>query len=469
MSHEDPQTTLPEVGISGFAAYFPQRRIDLEQWSRWTGANWDKIRGVVGESFRIADPYEDATTMGAQAALRLLEAYDIQPDTIGLLILATESSHDNAVGASTLRGLIDRGLKLKGQRPLNRHCETYEVKQACLAGIYGFKQALRWAMTMPAGKLAIVVSVDIAEYALGSSGEPTQGAGAIATLIGRAPTLMSIDPRVSGAASLDRQTDFRKPHGPTDPRRALGTRAADFPVFNGPYSTECYIDTVNEAFGSLCNNQFADIDVKLGVLNFQRLFFHRPYRQLPERAAATMLAHTLKASLDDAQDGNVALKEILARWSPEATPSKELGRSLHRSPAYTQFLAPRLELGKAMTAHFGNLYTASLPAWVAAAFAEAAGSSNTPELQGEDWLLVGYGSGDAADILVGRVAEGWREAAAKIHLAQAMEDGVTIVETDYHALHTFGRAHDDLKPAIRRLPRLESSDVESPIPTYEVT
>ncbi len=467
MSHIESHQVLPEVGISGFAAYFPQRRVDLEHWSQWTGAKWDKIRNVVGESFRIADPYEDACTMGANATLNLLESYDIQPETIGLLVLATESSHDNAVGASTLRGLIDRGLASRGQEPLSRNCETYEVKQACLAGIYGIKQALRWAMTMPTGKLAVVVSVDIAEYALGSSGEPTQGAGAIATLVGRSPTLMAIDPSRSGAATLDRKTDFRKPHGPGHSSRVPGTRAPDFPVFDGPYSTECYLDSVGEAFRSLCDTHSESLNAALGVLNFDRLFFHRPYRQLPERAAATMLADTIKATLDSHADIPPAIEELLKLWNPEASLPSELGRSLHKSQAYTLALEPRLELGKSRTAHFGNLYTASLPAWVAAALTEA--SAESVELRDEQWLLVGYGSGDAADILIGKVVDGWRDAAAKINVDRAMEAPTNVTESNYRAIHTTGCAEDDLKPAIRRKPIEESTEAGTAIPAYEVT
>ena len=61
---------------------------------------------------------------------------------------------------------------------------------------------------LPADRFAIVVSADIAEYELGSSGEPTQGAGAVAMLVGQQPTLLEIDPRFSGSASVDRETDF---------------------------------------------------------------------------------------------------------------------------------------------------------------------------------------------------------------------------------------------------------------------
>ena len=103
---------------------------------------------------------------------------------------------------------------------------------------------------LPADRFAIVVSADIAEYELGSSGEPTQGAGAVAMLVGQ-PTLLEIDPRFSGSASADRETDFRKPLSHQSEGRKRGTRRSDFPVFDGPYSTKCYLETVCNAFAHL--------------------------------------------------------------------------------------------------------------------------------------------------------------------------------------------------------------------------
>ena len=42
------------------------------------------------------------------------------------------------------------------------------------------------------GRQAIVVSADIAEYALGSTGEPTQGAGAVAMLVESEAKLLEV-------------------------------------------------------------------------------------------------------------------------------------------------------------------------------------------------------------------------------------------------------------------------------------
>ena len=76
-------------------------------------------------------------------------------------------------------------MDLALDRPLSRSCEVPELKHACLGGVYALKGALRFAALDGKGRKAIVVTADIAEYARGSTGEPTQGAGAVALLVER--------------------------------------------------------------------------------------------------------------------------------------------------------------------------------------------------------------------------------------------------------------------------------------------
>ena len=184
-----------EVGISGFAVYVPPYRVDLESWCRWTNNVWDKTRAVVGHSFRMRGPAQSVYTMAATAVMRLIDQYDIDPNRVGFLGLGTESSTDNSAGAVIVKGMLDEGLQASGRPPLSRHCEVPEVKHACLGGVYALKHALRYLALETEDRCAIVVSADIAEYARGSSGEPTQGAGAVAMLVERNPHAAQGPPR----------------------------------------------------------------------------------------------------------------------------------------------------------------------------------------------------------------------------------------------------------------------------------
>ena len=229
------------IGISGIAAYIPPYRVWLNDWCEWTGNQWPKIREVVGRSFRLRGSQHSVYTMAATAVIRLIDQYDIDPSRIKFLALGTESSTDNSAGAIIIKGMINEALISQNKQPISRSCEVPEFKHACLGGVYAMKGAVRHIALDGAGDQAIVVCADIAEYPLGSSGEPTQGAGAVAMLVEENPKLLEIDIMNSGSASDYRLLDFRKPMIRfCNQKRRLDQQVQDFPVFNGKYSTTCY-------------------------------------------------------------------------------------------------------------------------------------------------------------------------------------------------------------------------------------
>jgi hydroxymethylglutaryl-CoA synthase len=84
----------------------------------------------------------------------------------------------------------------------------------------------------------------------------------------------------------------------------------------------------------------------------------------------------------------------------------------------------------------GNLYTASLPAWMAAGLEEAAQQGLA--LEGTRILTLGYGSGDAAEAIPMVVMPGWADAARRIRFGDAMADPVDLAEAAYATLHDGG-------------------------------
>src|SRR4249919_1133968 len=144
-------------GVSGMSVYVPRLRVRLEDWCSWTGNSWDKISAVVGRSFRVPGRHENVYTMAANAVMRLIQDYDIDPRNVGFLGLGTESSTDNAAGAVIVRGMVDRGLEALGMPRLSRRLEVPEFKHACLGGVYALKSALRYAQCDGGERLAIVV------------------------------------------------------------------------------------------------------------------------------------------------------------------------------------------------------------------------------------------------------------------------------------------------------------------------
>ena len=448
--------TQDKFGISGMSVFVPPYRVNLQDWCGWTNNQWDKISAVIGQSFRMAGPEESVYTMAASAVLKLILDYRVDPSRIGSLSLATESSSDNAVGAVIVRGLVDQALGVRGLPPLSRYCEVPEYKQACLSGVYGIKGAMRYLAYDGAGRQAIVVAADIAEYDRGSTGEPTQGAGATAMLIDRDPQLLSLDLMTSGSSSSYRIADFRKPflrfNGQTP---GANGRLRDFPVFNGKYSTACYLDEVVCAFDALYLRHSGPRAEFLRSL--AAVFMHRPYHHMPVSAWTMAYLFALGADGGAEHDElrsycepcNVRLEQVLAEMSLRPSlvdkvisghPPEEpypltalVMKAFRKSPRYKEVVESKLKLGAAPMMHLGNLYSAALPAWIAAGLEEA--HDNNIDLAARKILLVGYGSGDAAETVVAKVSANWRQAAARIGLAGSLKSAVAVGKDDYARLH----------------------------------
>jgi hydroxymethylglutaryl-CoA synthase len=113
-------------------------------------------------------------------------------------------------------------------------------------------------------------------------------------------------------------------------------------------------------------------------------------------------------------------------------------RASRASDNYRREILDKLALGSETMRDLGNLYTAALPAWMAAGFEQAAAEDRLSA--GEEVLTLGYGSGDAAEVIPFFMADGWREATAAIRFGDAMEQAVDITFDQYEALHAGRRA-----------------------------
>jgi hydroxymethylglutaryl-CoA synthase len=451
------------IGISGLAAYVPPYRVWLEDWCDWTNNQWPKIREVVGRSFRVRGSNHSVYTMAANAVIRLIDQYDVDPSRVKFLGLGTESSTDNSAGAIIVKGMVDRALQARGKPPISRSCEVPEFKHACLGGVYGMKGAIRHLALDGAGSQAIVVCADIAEYARGSSGEPTQGAGAVAMLLEENPTLAVVDLIGSGSASDYRIMDFRKPMSRFCRQdRSESHQVQDFPVFNGKYSTTCYIDETLHALNDMYEKRGLNSIEHLRSL--RTLFLHRPYRRMPETGWAVSYLFALgQGSAEDraelasyCYEAGVDVEALLAEMisKPEvsnlAAPERlqfevypmamAVLRAFRASRHYRHEILDKLRLGSDTMLDLGNLYTAALPAWMAAGFEQALEEDSLSA--GEEVLTLGYGSGDAAEVIPFYMAENWQEPASKIKFADAMEMTLDLNQQQYEALHDGRHAQD---------------------------
>jgi hydroxymethylglutaryl-CoA synthase len=412
---------------------------------------------VVGRSFRVPARHENVYTMAANAVLRLIVQNQIDPQLVGFLGFGTESSTDNAAGAVIVRGMVDSGLDALGYARLSRHCEVPEFKHACLGGIYALKAAVRYVACDAGDKIAIVVCGDVAEYERGSTGEQTQGAGAVAMLVTSEAKLFEVDLAHSGSASDYRGPDFRKPFA-RHFHSAYGQgvqRMSDFPVFSGKYSTYSYLDETVQAVEEMLRK----LNVSGGRYynSVHSLFFHRPYEMMPVQAMSFLYIRgiargdhyqgELRSLCDEA---GVALEQVMrealstpdlfARVSAEgaavADPyqaTSAVAAVVRKKPEFRALLAKKMSLGAGVVRDLGNLYSAALPVWLAAGLEEAA--EQGLDLAGRPMVAVGYGSGDAAESIPITPVQGWEHAASRIAVKEALSNPIDLTREQYEALH----------------------------------
>jgi hydroxymethylglutaryl-CoA synthase len=432
--------------------------VDLQQWCDWTGSVWQEIGQVVGSGFRLLGPRQSVYTMAANALLRLIRNYDVDPRRIRYLALGTESSTDNSAGAIIVKGMVDEALRALRLPPLARNCEGPEFKHACLGGIYALKSAVRFLCTDGSDSLAVVICADKALYERGSSGEPTQGAGAVAMLLEAEPRLASINLRHAGTASEYRGIDFRKP---LTGRLNGHAHSLDIPVYNGRYSTNCYVDEVRRALDDLYAQR--QLEPATYLRSLEAIFMHRPYARMPETGLGVAYLFALAGGGATDQDelasycrgAGVSTSDVLA----EMNTAPELGllavcdriqdeifplsmavlKVFRQSEAFRIHVHAKMNLGAEWMREVGNLYTGALPAWLAAGLADAARQGRA--LAGRELLTIGYGSGNAADAIPLQIVSGWETAASQIQLQDALRPAIDVSADQYLALR------DGVEPA----------------------
>ena len=445
-----------KVGISAITAYVPSYRVGLEDWCNWTNNSWDKISSIIGSGFRMLGPDESIYTMAANAVLDLIIENKIEPSQIGFLALGTESSTDNSAGTIIIKGMVNDELKNRGLSPISNQCEVPEFKQACLSGIYALKNAVRYVNSDAPEKKAIVVCSDIALYQIGSSGEPTQGAGAVATLIESNPKIAEVNTAFSGSSSEYRQIDFRKPiQYRAENLNGHSASDLDLPVFNGKYSASCYIDGTISALSNMSLNRGQSLSKLLNEA--AAVFMHRPFHKMPMNAFSISYLYALaNGDEDDHQEfydllaqANIQPEEIKKELTErpdlvtflQTDINKELFpktnkalKSLNRIKLFKDKVLSKIKLGNELTKEMGNIYSGSIFAWLAAGIEDSI--KNGKDLNGKDGLLIGYGSGDAAEVIPISFTQDCCDKESNIKYSSAFSEPVNLNHKQYIKLRT---------------------------------
>ena len=191
-------------------------------------------------------------TLGANAALAALRG--IALDDIELVLFATESGVDQSKSA---------GIYVHELLELSPHCRVVELKQACYSGTAGLQMALTFVRAYPTKKVLLVMS-DIARYGLVTTGESSQGAGAIAMIVSANPRILSIEPEFG--VVTESVMDFWRPNY---------TQEAHV---DGKYSSKIYLTMLERAF------KHYQLRSARQLADHQHFLYHTPVPRLVEKA-----------------------------------------------------------------------------------------------------------------------------------------------------------------------------------------
>ena len=317
--------------------------------------------GIGQDEMSIALPDEDIVTMGAEAARPLLDGRDLS--RIRTLLFATESGIDQSKSA---------GVFVHALLGLDPACRVVELKQAC----YGATSAVQMATAIVARnpeQQVLVLAADIARYDVGSSGEPTQGAGAVALLIGANPAILEIEP-ISGLYTED-VFDFWRPN------------YRETALVNGALSIGAYLTSVSRAWEDYRAQGGRDFDA------FDYFCYHQPFTKMAVKA-------------------HQHLVKITGPHPPE-----------HRGQA-------QIASTFAYNRRIGNSYTASIYVALLALLEGESGDAGE-DLAGRRIGFLSYGSGSVAEFFGGVVAGGYRQRLRPELTRAALERRVRIDHARY--------------------------------------
>lgn len=428
-----------KYGIEAASIYVPHIYLPIKDLAIQRNIDPDKLEIGLGlKKMSVLDVHEDTATIAANALLKLITDFDINPTEIGRIYLGTESALDGAKPTATYAvQLVESVLANQfGERPF-RHTDVVDMTFACVGGVDAMHNSIDYVRVNPAKK-AIVIAADYAKYGLESTGEYTQGAGAVAMLISNQPDLIAFDN--NWGIGMESVFDFFKPHQSTSDEailNALGTTKSeieifsDEPVFEGQYSNECYKNRVREAYFNFKDE--AKIEGKL-YESWRYIAFHLPYAFQGKRMFSDVFA------LENDQDNSNDNLKIVSK-----------------SDEYKALIKEKVEPTQRASSEIGNMYTASVFTAFLSALQVSADSNE--ELNGKTVGFIAYGSGSKSKVFQGQIGEGWKNVMNKMDLFNYLNQREAISFEQYQNLH-----NKNLKTSINDSKGFALDRIETEIP-----
>lgn len=438
------------VGIDAIQFDVPKLYLPIPELAEQRNIEPDKLtKGLGLQKMSILDVSQDVITLGANALLKLIQQEQLQLDEIAKIYVGTESGVDNSKPvASYIIELIENKLGTKAFQ----HCDVVDLTFACIGAVDALQNCVDFIRLHPTKK-AIVIATDFAKYDLNSTGEYTQGAGAVAMVVAANPKIIAFSTETGVATSG--VFDFFKPKQTLLKSMITGndsnenwfdvleteiTLVKDQPVYDGHYSNTCYIDRITAAY-----DHYKKESQQSSILfnDWAFIFMHLPYCFQGRRTFIEIYAQENQHLLEQTAGEN----------------TKEKIKGLAKSQAYQELVAEKIYPTEIASGAVGNLYTGSIFLGMLSALYYAA--TNEKQLSNEKVGFIAYGSGSKSKVFEGTLQKEWKAQISKTKLFEQLELRTAVDFKTYEKLHKKELKTAVLKPQNEFI--LSKIETENPV------
>ncbi len=432
------------VGIEDIAIHVPRLYVDFKDFAEARGINPAKLEHGIGvKKMAMIDTNQDPATMAANACLKLMENNNLAPEDLGRLYIATESGLDESKAMNSyVIGMLEQ---IYGNSSFE-HCGGIECKFACVSGSYALYDNSNWIRAEENdGKAAIVVVSDVAKYDIGSAGEYTQGAGAVAILVKENPRILVFDQKVT-ATVIKNEHDFFRPFG------------RQTPLVDGRYSNLLYLIQVKQAMKKYKIKALEGGLFKIGpnesvIDHIDYIALHLPYSKMGKNALAFLLRHEWR-DLPKWADiiKQIGMEEPKPRNSNGTIESiitdkefmendEKFRKRFMETPQYKEVFNEKLASSLKASEMVGNLYTGSLYMGFRSEleFEHKMGKDLTDKRVG----FASYGSGSSAMVFSGVIQPTYLEVVKRMDLEDEIGERKKISIEEYEKLHEGQKGIDE--------------------------
>lgn len=373
----------------------------------------------------LPDIHQDTVVFAANALTKIIQNNNLNLNEIARIYVGTESAIDSSKPISSfLIALMEQKF---GENTLSE-CDVVDFTFACIGGVDALQNCLDFVKLNPTKK-AIVITTDFAKYDLNSTGEYTQGAGALAMLITSNPRIIAFDN--DWATSTKGVFDFFKPFRTLSKEEITGNKNneswfdnleveieihKDQPVFDGQYSNQCYMDRTRNAYFSLKKLKNTSETI---YNSWESIIMHLPYAFQGRRMLSEIYALDAESKIISGDEDALEYQNKL--------------KGISKSEEYQHFVNEKLMPAELASSLIGNLYTGSIFMGLLSTLAHFYDTKK--EISNSKFGFLAYGSGSKSKVFEGTIQPDWEIAIADINLFETLEQSFEIDFATYEKLH----------------------------------